>query len=148
MTTNNIDIGPEDRREKVVLQQEGSFEHQEHIVEDKAFERQLMTVRLTRFISLAFGALESLIGLRVVLKLLAANPSNPFAYFIYQLTDLFLKPFAGLVSNPASGGMVLELTSMIGMLAYGLMGLGFIQLVRLVLFQTRARTIAIYDKKH
>lgn len=147
MTTNSIDIGPEDRREKVVLQQKGSFEHKEHIVEDKGFERQLMTARLTRFIYLAFGALESLIGLRVILKLLAANPANPFAYFIYQLTDLFLKPFAGLVSNPAIDGMVLELTSMIGMLVYGLVGLGVIQLVRLVLFRTRARTVAIYDKE-
>ncbi|MFO7585231.1 MAG: YggT family protein [Anaerolineales bacterium] len=147
MTTNNIDIGPEDRREKVVLQQKGGFERKEHIVEDKGFERQLMTVRFTRFIYLAFGALESLIGLRIILKLLAANPSNPFAAFIYQLTDLFLKPFAGLVSNPAIGGMVLELTSMIGMLVYGLMGLGVIQLVNLVFFQTRARTISTYDKK-
>ena len=102
---------------------------------------------MTNLIYLAFGALESLIGLRIILKLLAANPANPFAYFIYQLTDLFLKPFAGLVSNPASGGMVLELTSMIGILAYGLMGLGVMQLVRLVLFQTRSRTVAIYDKK-
>jgi len=147
MTTNNIDIGSEDRREKVVLQQEGSFEHKEHVIEDKGFERQLVTIRLTHFIYLAFGVLESLIGLRVVLKFLAANPANPFAYFIYQLTDLFLKPFTGLVSNPASGGMVLELTSMIGMLVYGLVGLGFIQLVHLALFQTRSRTIAIYDKK-
>jgi YggT family protein len=147
MTTNDIDIGPEDRREKVILQQKGGFEHKERIVEDKGFERQLMTVRLTRFIYLAFGALESLIGLRIILKLLAANPANPFASFIYQLTDLFLKPFAGLVSNPAVDGMVLELTSMIGMLVYGLMGLGVIQLVQLVLFQARARTITTYDKK-
>jgi YggT family protein len=124
MTTNNIDIGPE-----------------EHIVEDKGFERQLMAVRLTRLIYLAFGTLESLIGLRIILKMLAANPANPFADFIYRLTDLFLKPFAGLVSNPASAGMVLELTSMIGMLVYGLMGLGVIQLMNLVLFQTRARTL-------
>jgi YggT family protein len=147
MTPNDIDIGPEDRREKVVVQQTGNFEHKERIVQDRGSEYQLMTVRLTRFIYLAFGTLESLIGLRIILKLLAANPANPFAYFIYQLTDLFLKPFAGLVSNPASGGMVLELTSMIGLLVYGLVGLGIIQLVRLILFRTRTRSVAIYDKE-
>ena len=147
MTTDDFDSVAEDRREKVIIQQNGSFEHQERTVENIVSERKLLSDRLTRFIYLVFNVLESLIGLRVLLKMFAANPSNLFAHFTYQLTDLFLWPFSGLVFNPAIDGMVLEITSLIGMLVFGLMGWCFVHFVRLVLFQTRTRTIVIYDKK-
>jgi len=148
MTTNDINTGPEDRQEKVTLQQSGGFEHQERILEDMGAERQLFSERVTRFVILVFSVLDSVIGLRVLLKLIAANPSNLFAHFIYQMTDLFLKPFANLVSNPASGGMVLEITSLIAMLVFGLVCWAIVQLVRLALFRTRTRTVAIYNKEH
>jgi hypothetical protein len=138
---------PEDRREEVTLQQNERFEHQERIVEDKASERQLLSDRITRFVYLAFSILESLIGLRVLLKLIAANPANQVAHFIYLMTDLFLKPFASLVGNPSSGGLVLEITSLIGMLIYALMCWAIVQLVRLALYRTRRRTVAIYNKE-
>jgi YggT family protein len=147
MTTNNLDLEPEDRREKVTLQQKGGFEHQVRVMEDVGAERQLLIARLTRFLSLVFAILESLIGLRILLKLMPANPSNLFAQFIYQMTDLFLRPFASLVGNPAGGGRVLELTSLVAILVYALIGWVMIQLVRLVLFRTRTRTVAIYNKE-
>ncbi|HTX78995.1 MAG TPA: YggT family protein [Longilinea sp.] len=147
MTTHNVDVGPEDRREKVTLQQQGGFEHQEKIVEDKGLERQLMTDRITRFIYLAFGILESLIGLRVILKLIDANPANTFARLLYEVTDLFLKPFISLVVNPASGGLVLEITSLIAMVVFAMICWMIDQLVRLILYRTRTRTVAIVNKE-
>jgi len=147
MTTDDTDSRAEDRREKVTVRQNGAFEHQERTVENIVAERQLVTDRLISFIYLVFTILESLIGLRVLLKMFPANPANLFAHFTYQLTDLFLWPFSGLVINPATDGRVLEITSLIGMLVLGLVGWGFVQVVRLVLFQTRTRTTIIYDKK-
>ena len=148
MTTNGIDVGPEDRREKVVLRQQEGFEHQEKIVEDKGLERQLMTDRITRFIYLAFGILESLIALRVILKLIDANPANTFARLLYAVTDLFLKPFASLVTNPASGGLVFEITSLIAMIVFAMICWAIVQLVRLILYRTKTRSVAIYNKEH
>lgn len=148
MTThNNIDIEPEDRREKVTLQQQGGFEHQERVVEDVGAERRLFTYRLTQFIVLVFGVLEGVIGLRVLFKLIDANSANLFAHFIYSMTDLFLKPFATLVPNPASSGMVLEITSLIAMLVYGLACWIIVSLVRLALYRTRTRSVAIVNKE-
>ncbi len=145
---NSSDVESEDRREKVTLEQQPGFEHQEKIVENKGLERQLVTDRITRFIYLGFGILESLIGLRVIFKLIEANPANTFAHFIYQITDLFLKPFATLVTNPASGGLVLEITSLIAMLVYAMICWVIVALVRLVLYRTRTRTVAIYNKEN
>ena len=49
--------------------------------------RKRFALRLTHWIWLILGILEGLIGLRVLLKLLGANPAAPFAQFIYSLTD-------------------------------------------------------------
>lgn len=55
------------------------------------------------------------------LKLIAANPASPFANFIYQMTELFLAPFAGLTVSPAAEGAVLEIPALIGMVAYAVL---------------------------
>jgi len=47
--------------------------------------------RLTLLIQLAFGILNGLIALRFFLKLIAANPANPFAQLIYSFMGPFRK---------------------------------------------------------
>jgi YggT family protein len=69
---------------------------------------------------LFLGILEGLLALRFGLKLIAANPASPIAVAIYGFTSLFLWPFAGLTATPSAGGMVLELSTMIAMVVYGL----------------------------
>ena len=66
-------------------------------------------VRLTQLVWLLFGILEALIGLRVLLKLIAANPNSPFAALVYNASSLFVWPFAGLTRTPAAEGMVLDI---------------------------------------
>ena len=44
-----------------------------------------------------------LIGLRVVLKLFAANADNGFASFIYGVAGVFVAPFVGLSGTLAAG---------------------------------------------
>ena len=148
MTTNEVNVGPDYRREEVTVQQQGGVEHQEHIIENKAAEKRLFTYRITQLVVLAFGVLEGLIGFRILFKLIDANPANPFAHFTYRLTDLFLKPFATLLVNPAVSGVVLEITSMIAMLFYGLLCWVLVLLIRLVFLPTRNRTVTIVNKEH
>jgi YggT family protein len=83
-------------------------------------ERRVFTFQATQLVWLLFGVLESLIALRVLLKLIGANPESTFAAMIYSITSLFLVPFAGLTVTPAAGDMVLEVSSIIAMLVYGL----------------------------
>lgn len=85
--------------------------------------------KATEWVWFGLGALEVLIGLRVMLKLIAANPESPFAAFIYNISSIFLLPFAGLVGTPAAGGMVLETSSIVAMLVYALLAWGIERII-------------------
>jgi uncharacterized protein YggT (Ycf19 family) len=101
-------------------------------------EQRIFTFKATHLVWLLFGILEALIALRFVLKLIGANAASPIAVFIYGFTGLFLSPFKGLVGTPASGGMVLEVSSLIAMLVYGLIAWALASLIWLIFYRPRA----------
>ena len=102
-----------------------------------AQEFRLFTFKLTELVWLAFGVLEGLIGLRILLRLLAANPGNLFATFIYGVTDLFVFPFQGLTAQPAAEGYVLEIPSIIAMFVYALLAWTIARLIWVLLYKPR-----------
>jgi uncharacterized protein YggT (Ycf19 family) len=106
-------------------------------------EQRLFSFKTTQWIWLVLGIIEVLIGLRVVLKLIAANPESPFAAFIYNVSAIFLFPFAGLVGTPASGGMVLEISSIIAMLVYALLAWGIERIVWVIFYRPRGSMVGI-----
>lgn len=76
--------------------------------------------------------LEILIGFRVFLKLIAANPQSGFASFIYGVTAPFLTPFVGLTTSPSANGSIFEFPSIIAMLVYALLFWLAIYAVRII----------------
>jgi hypothetical protein len=100
-------------------------------------ERRIFTFKATQLIWLFLGILEGLLALRFVLKLIAANPASPIAAAIYGFTNLFLWPFAGLTATPSAGGMVLELSTMIAMVVYGLIAWAFERIVWVIFYRPR-----------
>lgn len=100
-------------------------------------ERRIFTFKATQLVWLVFGVLEALIALRIGLKLIAANPGSPIAAFIYGFTDLFLLPFAGLVGTPSTGGMVLEVTSVIAMVVYALIAWALERILWVIFYRPR-----------
>jgi uncharacterized protein YggT (Ycf19 family) len=83
-------------------------------------EQRRTLLKISQFIWLGFGVLEGLIGLRILLKLIAANPESPFAHLIYAITQPFLAPFVGLTPSPAANGVVLEIPSIVALFVYAL----------------------------
>ena len=79
-------------------------------------ERRYKLTRATQIIWLVTGILEALFGIRVLLKLVSANPDAGFAQFMYAMTAVFLAPFEGLTYNPSAYGSVLEISTLVGML--------------------------------
>src|SRR5512142_2885974 len=67
-----------------------SHVRRERVVQDVAAERRLRLVKASELIRVLVGILEGLIALRIVLRLIAANPANPFARFVYDFTGFFL----------------------------------------------------------
>ncbi|MBE3037206.1 MAG: YggT family protein, partial [Chloroflexi bacterium] len=100
-------------------------------------ERRIFTFKATQLVWLLFGILEALLALRFGLKLIGANPASPFAVFIYGFTSLFLFPFEGLTGTPAAGGMVLEISTVIAMVVYALIGWALERIIWVIFYRPR-----------
>jgi YggT family protein len=100
-------------------------------------EQRIATFKATQVIWLLLGLLEATIALRVVFKLIAVNAANPFAALLYKVTDFFVAPFASLTGAPAAGGMVLEISSIIAMIVYLLIGWALERIIYVLFYRPR-----------
>ncbi|MDP2743971.1 MAG: YggT family protein [Dehalococcoidia bacterium] len=92
------------------------------------------------------GIIEVLIGMRVLLKLIGANPDNDFGGFVYNSAGVFLAPFFGLTGSPSSGGVVLEVPSLIAMLVYALVGWAIVRVILPLFDKPATRGTSTYDR--
>jgi len=114
----------------------GDHKHVERVMVDKSAQAARTAYRISAFIWLMFGILISSIGLRVILKLIGANPSNFFAQLVYSFTDIFLWPFWGLTGTPSANGMVLEIPSIIAMVVYAIIAWAIAKLTWLLFYRS------------
>lgn len=105
--------------------------------------QRLFTFKATQLIWLGLGLLEALIALRIGLKLIGANPDSLFATFIYNFSDIFLFPFAGLIGTPVVGTMVFELSSIIAMGVYALLAWALERIVWMIFYRPRGPVVGI-----
>lgn len=74
---------------------------------------------LIYLISLIFGLIELIIGLRIILSLLRANPSTPFVKWVNEISNSLVYPFQGIFpSLTLPGGFALETSAVIALLVY------------------------------
>ena len=104
-------------------------------------EQRIFTFKITQLIWLFLGILEAFIALRIVLKLIGANPESPIVALIYGLTYLFLFPFEGMVATPSAGSMVLELSSFFAMLIYALIAWAVERIVWVLFYRPRGPVV-------
>lgn len=100
-------------------------------------EQRIFTFKITQLVWLLLGILESLIALRIGLKLIGANPASPIVDLIYSLTAIFLFPFRGLTASPSAGNMVLEIYAFFAMLVYAMLGWAVERTIWLILYRPR-----------
>jgi hypothetical protein len=100
-------------------------------------ERRITTFKVTQMIWLLLVLLEMVIALRVVFKMIGVNAANPFATLLYNVTNLFVAPFASLVGAPAAGGMVLEISSILAMIVYLFIFWAIERIVNVIFYRPR-----------
>jgi hypothetical protein len=105
--------------------------------QEEGRERRISTFRITQLFWLVLGFFEALLALRVVFKLIGVNGDNPFAGLIYGITGIFVAPFASLIGTPSSGGMSLEISTIIAMIVYALVGWGIIRFIEVLFYRPR-----------
>ncbi len=135
-----------DREEKVIISNADHTARRKQIIRNIGAQQRLAVAKVNRIIWLLFGVLETLIGLRILLKLIGANPNNTFASFVYSVTNVFLWPFSGLITSPASGNMVLEISSLIAMFVYALAAWVIVRLLWVIFYRPNERVVTTYEQ--
>jgi uncharacterized protein YggT (Ycf19 family) len=76
-----------------------------------------------RVVTFAFGILQALLILRIVLLLLVANPGNDIVALVFGITQPFVEPFAGMFSLDrvkADQGSVLDIAAIVALIGWTL----------------------------
>jgi len=78
------------------------------------------------------GLIVVFLALRILLLLLAANQGSAFVDFVYAVGGMFATPFFGIFSyTPAYGQSILEISSLVAIIIYVLVGWGITKLLTL-----------------
>lgn len=94
-----------------------------------ATDSRLMLARLVWWV---VGVIIALLALRMLLQLLAANQGSAFVDFIYGISGFFAAPFFGMFSyTPAYGSSTFEVSTLVAIIIYALVGWGIGRLLTL-----------------
>lgn len=114
-------------------------------MKESGLGKRFISFKTTQIIVLAFGILEVIIGLRIVLKLIGANPDSPIVALIYGITTPFLAPFLGLIASPTIGNGVLEGSSMFAITIYALIALALEKLIWVIFSRPRGSVVDVTE---
>jgi uncharacterized protein YggT (Ycf19 family) len=87
-----------------------------------------------RVVSLLFGILAVLLGLRILLLLLVANQQNSIVDFVYDITEPFVAPFRGIFNFDTvspGGGSVLDIAAVVALVGWLLIYVLLMAILRL-----------------
>ncbi|HEY0964947.1 MAG TPA: hypothetical protein VGE13_00525 [Candidatus Saccharimonadales bacterium] len=75
------------------------------------------------------GLINIIIALRFVFLLLGANRGAAFTDLVYSISAPFVAPFVGIFGEPTYGRSVFELSSVLAIVIYLLIGWGIVKLL-------------------
>ena len=89
-----------------------------------------VTRTVAGLINFFLALVEIFLGLRVILRLFAANPHNGFVQWIYDSSTTLMDPFRGIFHSLVIGtNHVVDFSAIFAMVVYGLIALAFAALV-------------------
>jgi len=130
-----------DRREVQITEAPGVAVEQQ-VVENRSAANYQSVSRVSQVIWTLFGILIGMMLLRVLLRLIGANPESGFASLIYGVTDIFLWPFLGITATPSLGAFAFDLPALIGVLVYLLIAWVVVRLVWLMFYHPSTTSVS------
>ena len=91
--------------------------------------------RAVQLVYLVFGVIDGLLVIRLVLKLLGANPTAGFSNWVYNVTTFFLAPFKNILPTIGTDQSQLEMSVVLAILVYALIGWAIGRLVAIVFYR-------------
>ena len=118
------------REVRTTDEQVGSTNVQREVVTERTATP--MSIVAQRVVWYIVGVIIALLALRLILQLLGANEGNGFVDFIYGLSGVFAAPFFGMFSyEPSYGVSYFEVSTLVAIVIYGLVGWGVAKLFTL-----------------
>jgi hypothetical protein len=84
--------------------------------------------RATQIVWYISGLIETLLGLRFILRLIGANPNSGFVDAVYNLTAPLVAPFNNIVRNARVEGSVFDWNALIAMAVYWILAWAIVRL--------------------
>jgi len=103
--------------------------------------RTPIEVTLSRVATYVFGVIEILIGIRFVLKLLGANADAGFVQMMYAVSGFFMAPFDTVFGVQRVSGSTFELSAIVAIAVYALLGFGVVKLIRTLSPREHSETV-------
>lgn len=91
--------------------------------------------RAVQLVYLIFGVIDGLLAIRLVLKLLGANPTAGFSNWVYNVTAFFLAPFKNILPTYGNQQSQLEMSVVLAILVYALLGWALGRLVVVIFYR-------------
>lgn len=99
--------------------------------EHQAYHQKKVIFRTYQVIWYILGVIEILLGARILLKFLAANPNSSFVNLVYSLSNPFALPFSGIFGVTQSRGSVLEWSTFVAMTVFAVVAFGIVKLIKI-----------------
>lgn len=97
-----------------------------------AFEKKRAIFRTYQVVWYVLAVVEVLLGFRMTLKAVSANPLSGFTSLIYSVSDPLALPFRGILQATVSGDSVIEWSTIVAVIVYALIAYGIVYLLQMV----------------
>ena len=106
-------------------------EHVEHTEVRTYRESPMYTV--SRWIVFLFSLIQLVIGLRIILLLIAAREGNDLVAFIYNISEVFVAPFRGIlrIDEVQAGATALDFGAIVALIGWFIIEMLVLALLRL-----------------
>jgi YggT family protein len=106
--------------------------HSHSVSESTVTHRPSPVATLERLIVFIFGIIQALILIRILLLLLAAREGQPIVQFIYDLSEIFVAPFRGILAMDTvpAGEAALDVAAIVALVGWTIIQLLILALLR------------------
>lgn len=73
-------------------------------------------------VSILLGAIELILGFRLIFKFFSASTRAPFVAWLYGISAPLVAPFAGIIPSWKLGGFMVDFASLAALIVYTLIG--------------------------
>lgn len=98
----------------------------------KVYETKKTIFRFNQIIWYVLGVIEVILGFRIALKALGANPFSGFTNLVNSISDPLALPFRGILGTSASQGAVFEWSTIVAAIVYLCIAWGLVYFLNLI----------------